>query len=40
MKSILAFVLLVSGVAFAGIYDACHTENHDSLTTAQARLGM
>jgi hypothetical protein len=39
MKTALLFVLLTSGVAFAGVHDSCHSDNHDSLVFAVAYTG-
>jgi hypothetical protein len=35
----LTLMLLSSSVAFAGIHDSCHTDNHDSRTFAVAYTG-
>jgi hypothetical protein len=39
MKNTLLFVLLTSGVAFAGVHDSCHTDNKDSRVFAVAYTG-
>lgn len=40
MKTILLLTMvLISTLAFAGIHDSCHTDNHDSRTFAVAYTG-
>jgi hypothetical protein len=39
LKTIALSLLLTSGVAFAGVHDSCHTDNHDSRVFAVAYTG-
>jgi hypothetical protein len=39
MKTILTALLLTSTLAFAGVHDACHSDNHDSRVFAVAYAG-
>jgi hypothetical protein len=39
MKTILTALLLTSTLAFAGVHDACHSDNHDSRVFAVAYVG-
>lgn len=39
LKTVALFMLMSSGVAFAGVHDACHTDNHDSRVFAVAYTG-
>jgi hypothetical protein len=38
-KIVLLFTLLVSTTAFAGVHDACHSDNHDRRVFAVAYTG-
>jgi hypothetical protein len=39
VKTLSLFMLLTSAVAFAGVHDACHTDNKDSRVFAVAYTG-
>jgi hypothetical protein len=39
LKTIVLSLLLTSGVAFAGVHDSCHTDNHDRRVFAVAYTG-
>jgi hypothetical protein len=39
VKALALFMLLTSSVAFAGVHDACHTDNSDSRVFAVAYTG-
>jgi hypothetical protein len=39
VRAVALFILLVSGIAFAGVRDACHTENKDFRIFAVAYTG-
>jgi len=39
LKTIVLSLLLTSGVAFAGVHDSCHGDNHDRRVFAVAYVG-
>jgi hypothetical protein len=39
VKTLALFMLLTSAVAFAGVHDSCHTDNHESRVFAVAYTG-